>query len=189
MRSQPAMQKLQIKLIPSALRQQHIEIGARLAAEILRRDGPGNSPALIRPSSFSMARNSHSALSFDDAPNSASLSVMMRWFAFSAQRAPSPLSGIGSLAQQRNHAQFLHQRRVEGNLVEAVQNIARRSWRRPALSWIDLDKDGIMRVALANQRRDGRIAGEAAVPIGFAVDLDRPKHAWEGRPRPAARPE
>ena len=52
------------------------------------------------------------------------------------------------MAQQRDHAQFLHERRVEGNFVEAIQNIARRPRCLPALPRIDLDHDGIMRVGL-----------------------------------------
>ena len=38
-----------------------------------------------------------------------------------------------------------------------------------------------MSVALADQRRDGGIPDEAAIPIGFAVDFDRPEHRRETR--------
>src|SRR5579864_6638874 len=37
------------------------------------------------------------------------------------------VSGVRHLAQQRDHAQFLHQRRVEGNLVEPVQDLGCRT--------------------------------------------------------------
>src|SRR6267378_6269709 len=91
------------------------------------------------------------------------------------------LSWICSLPQQRNHAQFLHERRVEGNFVEAVQNISCRLRCLPALLWIDLDQDGIMRVALSDQRRNGGIPCEAAVPIRFALDLDSLEHCGKAR--------
>ena len=87
-----------------------------------------------------------------------------------------PVSGIGDLPQQRDHAHFLHQRRIEGNLVEPVEDLARRAWRFQPFARIDLHQDGVVRVAFAHQRRKRRIAGIAAVPIGFAVDLDRLEH-------------
>ena len=76
----------------SALRQQHVEIGRGALADILA-VGARNASALLRPSSFSSETNSHSALSFDDAPKSASLSVMIRCVRIPAQRAPSPCPG------------------------------------------------------------------------------------------------
>ena len=52
----------------------------------------------------------------------------------------------------------------------AVRGVSR------AFARIDLDQDHVARVALAHQRRDGRVAGVAAVPVGLAVDLDRLEH-------------
>ena len=45
-----------------------------------------------------------------------------------------------------------------------------------ALDRIDGDQDRVVRHAFLDQRRHGRIAGIAAVPIGLAVDLDRLEH-------------
>ena len=101
-------------------------------------------------------RSSHSALSFEEAPSSSSMSVMIRCVRICAQRAPSPCPGIGDLAQQRDHAQFLHQRRIEGNLVEPIEDLGRRARRVRPLARIDLDQDGVVGVAFADQRRDGR---------------------------------
>src|ERR1700726_2030558 len=91
------------------------------------------------------------------------------------------MSGIGGLAQQRNHAQLLQERRVEGDFVEAVQDIACCFWCVPALPRIDLNQDGIMRVALADKRRDSRIPSETAVSIGLTVNLDSPEHRGKAR--------
>jgi hypothetical protein len=60
-----------------------------------------NASALLRPSSWSNETNSHSAFSFDEEPNSARASVMIRCVRISAQRAPSPCPGF---ATWRNNA-------------------------------------------------------------------------------------
>ena len=90
-------------------------------------------------------------------------------------------SRIGHLAQQSDHAQFLHQRRIEGNLVEPIEDIRGRARRVRPFARIDLHQDGIVGVAFADQRRDGGIADEAAIPVGFAVDFDRPEHRRQTR--------
>ena len=46
--------------------------------------------AVRRPSSRSMVRNAHSALSLDDSPRSFIIALWMRWMRMRAQRAPSP---------------------------------------------------------------------------------------------------
>src|SRR4029077_5628936 len=71
---------------PSTLGQQHIEIGGGTLAEM-------KSLAARRPSPNSMVTNSHSALSFEEAPNRASMSVTTRGTRMLAQRAPSPPPG------------------------------------------------------------------------------------------------
>ena len=118
----------------------------------LRRDWSGNRRRSSGPPPCSIARNSHSALSFDDAPNSASLVGHDPVGSHARPARAFAMSGICGLAQQRDHAQFLHERRVEGNLVEAVEDIARRPRCIQPLARIDLDQDGIMRVALADKR-------------------------------------
>ena len=79
-------------------------------------------PALRRPSSFSIVKKARSALSFEEAPNSASLSVMIWCVRIPAQRAPSPVPDRPP-ASERDHAHLLHQRRVKGNLAEAIEDI------------------------------------------------------------------
>ena len=83
------------------------------------------------------------------------------------------------LTQQRDHLQLLEQHGVEGDLVEAAEDVARRARRAGTLDGIDLHQDGVARLALAHQRGDGRIAGIAAVPVGIAVDLDGLEHVWQ----------
>jgi hypothetical protein len=85
--------------------------------------------------------------------------------------APLPLDGPPP--HDRNHAQFLQQGRIEGNLVHPVDDLARGTRRPRTLDRVDLHQHGIARVTLAHQRRDGGIAGETAVPIRLTVDLYR----------------
>jgi hypothetical protein len=65
---------------------------------------------------------------------------------------------------------------VEGNLIEPIENIRRRPRRFRPFARVDLNQDGIVRVAFANEWRDRRIAGVTAVPIRLAIDFDRPEH-------------
>jgi len=65
------------------------------------------------------------------------------------------VSGIGGLASSAIMPQFLHQRRVEGNFVEAVQGYRRRLRRVPSLPRIDLDKDGVGASLSRTKRRNG----------------------------------
>ena len=44
-----------------------------------------------------------------------------------AHCAPSAVVGVGDLPQQRDHAQLLQQYGVERNLVDAVEDLARRA--------------------------------------------------------------
>jgi hypothetical protein len=60
---------------------------------------------------------------------------------------------------------------VEGNLIQTVENVRGRARRSLALNRVDLDENGVSRLALLNEWRDGRIAGIAAVPVRLAVNL------------------
>ena len=84
--------------------------------------------------------------------------------------------GIRRLAKQGNHAQLLHQRRVERHFIQPIEDLARRARRARSLAWIDLDEDGILRVTLAHERRDRGVADITAVPVSLPVDLDRLEH-------------
>src|SRR5262245_11458397 len=81
--------------------------------------------------------------------------------------------GLRDLAQQRDHAQLLQQHGVERDLVEPVENVAGGARRARSLDRIDLHDDGVAAAAFPHQRRDGGVAGIAAVPVALAVDLDR----------------
>src|SRR3974390_223689 len=89
-----------------------------------------------------------------------------------------PLASLGApcvddLSQQRDHPQFLEQRGVKRDLVHPIEDFARRARRLGSFNRIDGDEKRVVRVGLANKRRDCRIPCEAAVPIGLAIDLDR----------------
>ena len=86
---------------------------------------------------------------------------------------PFLMSGVGGLAQKRDHPQFLQERGIEGDLVEAVHDLLGGARRARALDRIDRHDQRVLRGAFAHERRHGRVAGIAAIPIGLAVDLDR----------------
>src|SRR5262245_19260260 len=79
--------------------------------------------------------------------------------------------GLRNLAQQRDHAQLFQQYGIERHLVESVENVAGGARQCRPLDRIDLNENRILRVAFPHQRRDGGVAGIAAVPITLAVDL------------------
>src|SRR5262245_40730868 len=86
-----------------------------------------------------------------------------------------------NLAQQGDHAQLFQQYGIERDLVEPVENVAggaRQPW---SFDRVDLNENRILGAAFAHQRRDGGIAGVAAVPIAFAVDLDGLEQRGEAR--------
>ena len=74
--------------------------------------------------------------------------------------------------ERHDHPQFLQQHGVEGDLVDAVQDIACRAWGARALDRVDLHHDRIVRPAFTHERRDGRVTRIAAILVGLAVDLD-----------------
>ena len=76
---------------------------------------------------------------------------------------------------------LLEQHAVEGDLVEAIENVARGARRAVPMHRIDLNENRVLGGAFAHQRGDGGIAGIAAVPIRLAVDLDGLKHGRQAR--------
>src|SRR5215471_10644770 len=81
--------------------------------------------------------------------------------------------GVRDLPQQRDHAQLLEQRGVERDLVQPIEDLTRGARRPGSFDRVDGDEKRVVRVALAHERRDRRVAGVAAIPIGRAIDLDR----------------
>ena len=135
-----------------------------------------NASALLRPSSFSSETNCPLGVHLRRRTEARERVGHDPVRAHSGPARALAVSGVRDLAQQRHHAQFLHQRRVEGNLVEPVQDLVGRARQLQPFARIDLHQNGVMRVAFAHQRRQRRIAGIAAVPVRFAVDLDRMEH-------------
>ena len=78
---------------------------------------------------------------------------------------------------------FRDQRRVEGDFIEAVHDLAGRRRRLLPHQRIDLHDQHIFALGGAEERKDHRVAEVAAVPIGHAVDLDGTK-APAGRRTP-----
>src|SRR5215831_9748230 len=89
-----------------------------------------------------------------------------------------PVASLGvpcvhDLPQHRDHAQFLEQRGVERDLVQPVEDFARGARRPGSFDRVDRDEKRVLRLAVAYERRDRRVAGIAAIPIRLAIDLDR----------------
>ena len=74
-----------------------------------------------------------------------------------------------------------HQRRIEADLVDAVQNIICGVRHVFAEQRIDMNDDNVGAGAVIDEREECRISHVAAVPIGFAVDLNRMKHRGQTR--------
>src|SRR5215472_1718008 len=91
-----------------------------------------NSLAACRPSSRNIVTNPHSALSFDEAPNLASASVMIRCVRICAQRAPSPVPGS---ATWRNRA-IMRSSFISGELKEISLSRLRMFRRHDISGWI-----------------------------------------------------
>ena len=91
------------------------------------------------------------------------------------QRALS-IARVADLPQQRNHAQLLQQNCIEGDLVEAIEDLPGGLWRARALDGVDLHENCIVRLTFPHQGRDRGVAGIAAVPIILALDFDGLEH-------------
>ena len=100
------------------------------------------------------------------------MELAIRWMRFRPARAFAS-ARIGDLAQDRDQSQLLHQRRIERDLVQAVEDLACRARNAGTLDRIDLNEHRIARCALTHEWRDGRITHITAVPIRLAVNLDR----------------
>src|ERR1700680_1186512 len=86
--------------------------------------------------------------------------------------APTQEAAIDQLAHHANGAEFREQRRIEGDLVDAVEDVARRLRRVFAFNRVRLYKENVVGAGGAEQRKQRRIAHVTAVPVGLAVDLD-----------------
>ena len=109
----------------SALRQQHVEIGGRAVTDVVADARRGISLAARRPSSRSIVRNSRSAIHLR---GRAEVDQHIAHDSMRAHSRPTralACPGIGHLAHQRDHAQLLHQCGVEGDLVQAIEDLAR----------------------------------------------------------------
>src|ERR1700693_1424954 len=86
--------------------------------------------------------------------------------------APAQKAAVDELADHADGAEFRQQRGVEGDLVDAVEDIARRLRRVFAFHRIGLHQKDVVGARGAEQRKQRRIADVAAVPIGLSIDLD-----------------
>src|SRR6185437_13863475 len=83
------------------------------------------------------------------------------------------VGGVSNLAEKSDHPQLLQEHGVEGDFIETVENLARGAQNARSFDRIDLHKNGVLRIALAYQRRNGWISRIAAVPIWLAIDHNR----------------
>src|SRR5262245_14963968 len=88
-------------------------------------------------------------------------------------------SRISYLAQQPYHPEFLRQRRIEGNLIQPIEDLRSRTWGAWTFARVDLHEDRIVGIAFTHERRNGGIAGESAIPVWISLNFDSPKHRRE----------
>jgi hypothetical protein len=50
-------------------------------------------------------------------------------------------SRIGHRTQESDHAEFVHQRRIKGNLIEPIEDLCGRTWRVRPFARVDLQRD------------------------------------------------
>src|SRR5579885_132 len=84
-------------------------------------------------------------------------------------------------ADEPDRAEFGYERSVEGNFVDAVQDITRGLRCLVTFDGISLNQDNIVRLACAEKREKRRVTDIAAVPVRRAVDRDRLEHEGEAR--------
>src|SRR5215470_11449099 len=76
-------------------------------------------------------------------------------------------------AAELQRPQLRNQRRVEGDLVHAGHDLARRGGQLQALARVDLHDQNVGARSAAQERQHNGVAAIAAVPVGHAIDLDR----------------
>ena len=101
--------------------------------------------------------------------------TLMRRYSFGAGAARQAAL-VDQPVDEFDGAQFRHQRGIEGDLVDAAHDLARRGRHLLAHQRIDLHDQHVLGLGRAEERIEHRIAEIAAVPIGHAVDLDRAEH-------------
>src|SRR5262245_7599039 len=80
---------------------------------------------------------------------------------------------VDELGDERDRAHLAKQRRVEADLVDAIDDLLRRPRYFGSFGGIDVNHDDVAGFASVDQRKQGRITHVSPVPEMFAVDLDR----------------
>jgi hypothetical protein len=83
---------------------------------------------------------------------------------------------VNEASDEADGAHFSHQRRVKTDLVDSIEDRRRSARRLLAFEWVNVDDDDVLALAAVDQWEDRWIAHITAVPIVFAINLDRLKH-------------
>src|SRR5260370_5905932 len=86
------------------------------------------------------------------------------------------LAVVDQLGDEVDRPHLAHERGVEADFVDAVEDLGRATRQFLALERVDVDDDDVAAVAAIDQREDRGIAHVAAVPVMLALDLDALKH-------------
>ena len=76
-------------------------------------------------------------------------------------------------------AQFAQKGGMEADFIDAVLDIQRGLWHRIPAPRVDRDDGDVIWQTGFIERKEGRVAGIAAVPIGIRADIHRLKHGWQ----------
>src|SRR5262249_23084952 len=79
---------------------------------------------------------------------------------------------VDQLGDEADRPHLAHQRRVEADLIDAVENLHRGTRHLFTLERIDVDNNDVSARAVIDQREDRRIAHVTTVPVVLTVDLD-----------------
>src|SRR5215469_8095066 len=111
------------------------------------------------------------------------LLIMDRMDMYVAKALSFEILVVDDFPKERERTQFLQQARIECYLVQPVLDVAGGLRNIRAIKRVDLDHDDIARIAFVDQRKEGRIAHIAAIPVGFSVDFHRLEKERQARRR------
>src|SRR4029077_6000685 len=94
----------------------------------------------------------------------------------STQRSIRDAPLVDQARNKIDHAHFTHERGIEADLVDAIQDFGSRSRQLFAMNWIDVNDNDVLAVAIVNQWKQGRVAHVTTIPIMLSTDFNSLEH-------------
>ncbi len=80
---------------------------------------------------------------------------------------------LDELVDEGDRPHLAHERGIEADLIDAIEDLRRGTRQRVALDRVDVNDDDILAPAIVDQGEHRRVAHIAAIPVMLAIDLDR----------------